>query len=159
MGELPRSVLTRALLGLLVTTCLLVPQGACSLVLDSGQTQCAVNEDCAHFGNHPVCQAGVCVVSGLGPPGCSTDPPTSSEQFANRCTTATTLQFDNCSKLQLCSDNDLAAAMGTAMRPVPLGMTPPPINSQPMPTLRCADAGNIIYVTGSTNLPPLIKAV
>lgn len=159
MGELVQSVLTRALLGLLVTTCLLVPQGGCSLVLDSRQTQCAVDEDCAHFGNHPACQAGVCVLSGLGPPGCSTDPPTKPEQFANQCTTATTLQFDNCSKLQLCTDNDLAAAMGTAMPPVPLGVTPPPINTLPTPTVRCADAGNIIYVTGSTNLPPLIKAV
>ena len=160
MGELVRSVLTRALLGLLVTTCLVVPPGGCSLVLDSSQTQCAVDEDCAHFGNHPACRAGVCVQSGLGPPGCSTDPPTSSEQFANQCTTATTLQFDNCSKLQLCTNDDLAAAMRMAMPPVPQGITPPPIVTQPMPTLRCADAGNlIIYVTGSTNLPPLIKAV
>ena len=159
MGELVRSVLTRALLGLLVTTCLVVPQGGCSLVLDSSQTQCAVDEDCAHFGNHPTCRSGVCIQSGLGPPGCSTEPPSSSEQFANQCTTATTLQFDNCMKLGLCTDGDLAAAMGTAMPPVPLGVTPPPINTLPTPTVRCADAGNIIYVTGSTNLPPLIKAV
>ena len=152
MGELVRSVLTRALLGLLLTTCLFAPQLGWSLVLDSGQTQGAVDEDCAHFGNHPVCRSGVCVASGLGPPGCTTDPPASSEQFANQCTTATTLQFDNCSKLQLCSENDLAAAMGTAMPPVPLGMTPPPINTKLMPTVRCADAGNIIYVTVSTNL-------
>ena len=159
MGELVQSVFARALLGLLVTTCLLVPQGSCSLVLDSSQTQCTVDEDCAHFGDHPACRAGICVASGLGPPGCSPDPPTKPEQFANQCTTAATLQFDNCSKLQLCTDNDLAAAMGTAMAPVPLGVTPPPILTQPVPTLHCADAGNIIYVTGSTNLPPLIKAV
>jgi hypothetical protein len=159
MGELVRSVLTRALLGLLVTAGLLAPPAGCSLVLDSSQTQCAVDGDCAHFGNHPVCRAGVCVASGLGPPGCSTDPPTQPEQFANQCTTASTLQFDNCSKLQLCTDNDLAAAMGKAMPPVPLGGTPAPIITQAMPTVRCADAGNVIYVTGSTNLPPLIKAV
>jgi hypothetical protein len=159
MGELTRCVLTRALLGLLVTTGLLVPQGGCSLALDSRHTQCAADEDCAHFGDHPVCRTGVCVESGVGPPGCSTASPTTPEQFANQCTTATTLQFDNCAKLQLCTDDDLATAMGTAMPPVPLGMTPPPVNTQAMPTVRCADAGNVIYVTGSTNLPPLIKAV
>lgn len=159
MGQLVRSVSTRAVLGWLVTTGLVAPQGACSLVLDSRQTQCTVDEDCAHFGNHPVCQTGVCVVSGLGPPGCATDPPTRPEQFANQCTTATALQFDNCMKLGLCNDTDLAMAMGTAMAPVPLGVTPPPVNTQPTPTAHCAGAGNVIYVTGSTNLPPLIKAV
>lgn len=156
MGELLQSVSTRAILA---TACLLVPQGACSLILDSRQTQCSVDEDCAHFGDHPVCRAGVCVVYGLGPPGCTTNPPTTPDQFANQCTMATTLQFDNCSKLQLCTDDDLATAMGTAMAPVPIGVTPPPVITQPMPTLHCADAGNVIYVTGSTNLPPLIKAV
>jgi hypothetical protein len=158
MGDLIRSVLARALLAL-ATTCLLVPQGGCSLILDSSQTQCAVDEDCAHFGDHPMCRSGVCVLSGLGPPGCSTDPPTKPDQFANQCTTAQTLQFDNCSRLQLCNDSALASAMGTAMPPVPLGTPPPPLNTESMPTVHCADAGNNIYVTGSTNQPPLIKAV
>lgn len=159
MGEPVRSVLARALLGLLGTIGLLVPQGGCSLILDSSQTQCAVDEDCAHFGDHPVCRSGVCVLSGLGPPGCSTDPPTQPDQFANQCTMAQTLQFDNCARLQLCNDSSLERAMGTAMSPVPLGSPPPPVNTESMPTVHCADAGNVIYVTGSTNLPPLIKAV
>lgn len=129
------------------------------MVLDSSPTQCAVDEDCAHFGDHPVCQAGVCVASGLGPPGCFFGQPTTQDQFADQCTTAQTLQFDNCSKLQLCTDTDLAMAMGTAMSPPALPPPPAPLNPEPTPTMKCADAGNVIYVTGSTNLPPLIKAV
>jgi hypothetical protein len=159
MGELVRSVFTRVLLASLITSFLLVPQGACSLVLNSSPTQCSVDEDCAHFGDHPVCQAGVCVASGLGPSGCFFGEPTTQDQFANQCTTAQTLQFDNCSRLQLCNDGALSAAMGMTMPPLPLGTPAPVGNPEPTPTMKCADAGNVVYVTGSTNLPPLIKAV
>ncbi|HEX3765154.1 MAG TPA: hypothetical protein VHW23_40940 [Kofleriaceae bacterium] len=102
------------------------------------------------------------MVSGLGPPGCfvpTPTAPTTQDQFANQCTRAQTLEFDNCTRLQLCSDNALSAAMGTTMPPVPIAPPPPVTTPEPQPTAHCADAGNVIYVTGSTNLPPLIKAV
>lgn len=158
MGELLRSIVPQALLAGLTAGSIAAQEG-CSLILDSDQTQCTVDEDCAHFGGHPVCRSGVCVTSGVGPPGCSAEPPTRPEQFASQCTTAQTLQFDNCARLGLCSETALAQAMGTAMPPVPLGTPPPPLNTEAMPTVKCADAGNVIYVTGSTNLPPLIRAV
>src|SRR6185436_15925286 len=130
-----------------------------SCTMEHASVPCSVDEDCAHLGNDPVCRAGACVASGLGPPGCFSGEPATSDQFANQCTTAQTLQFDNCARLQLCTDNALSAAMTTAVTPVPLGGIPPPIITEPTPTVKCADAGNIIYVTGSTNLPPLIRTV
>ena len=44
--------------------------GGCSVFLDSSSQQCMTNTDCERFADHPVCQQGVCVQSGLGPPGC-----------------------------------------------------------------------------------------
>lgn len=154
MRELVRSILTSMLpASLAVTT-------ACSFVVDSNPTQCSVDNDCAHFGGHPLCQDGVCVASGLGPADCFFGEPTTQDQFANRCTTAQTLQFDNCARLQLCDDSSLSAAMGTIVPPTPLGAIPPPVVSQTAPAVHCTDVlSNIIYVTGSTNLPPLLKAV
>lgn len=132
----------------------------CSLVLDDNGTQCTVDADCENFGSHPLCQAGVCVASGLGPPGCFFGEPKTQDQFANQCTLAQTYQFDNCARLGLCDDNALATAFTKAVQPVSLGMIPPPISVEPMPTVMCSDASpNIIYITGSTNLPPLLKAV
>lgn len=132
----------------------------CSLVLDENGTQCTSDADCEPFGSHPWCRAGVCVASGLGPPGCFFGAPTTQDQFANQCTSAQTYQFDNCARLGLCDDNALATAFTKAVQPAFLGAVPPPVNNQTMPTVNCADVSpNIIYITGSTNLPPLLKAV
>ena len=132
----------------------------CSLAVDTNITQCTVDADCDHFGSHPSCQAGVCVSSGLGPPNCFFGTPSAASDFANQCTTAQTFQFDNCARLNMCDDAALAGALTTNIAPVDLGSIPPPVNPQPTPTVDCsAVSPNIIYITGSTNLPPLIKAV
>jgi len=54
---------------------------ACSLTVDTSTTQCTVDADCEHFGSHPSCQAGVCVSSGLGPPGCFFGTPMQQSDF------------------------------------------------------------------------------
>jgi len=135
----------------------------CSFVLDKNENQCTVDADCDHFGSHPLCQAGVCVASGLGPPGCFFGTPKTQEEFANQCTTAHTSQFDNCARLGLCDDASLTAAFSAAVTPANLGTIPPSNINEPLPTTACSSASNvpsnIIYVTGSTNLPPLLKAV
>ncbi len=143
-----------------VMLCLLVASSGCSVIADTNVTQCDVDADCEHFGGHPVCQANVCVASGLGPEGCFFGEPTAQTEFANRCTTARTYQFDNCARLGMCDANALANAYTTQSMPANLGAIPPPVNNQPVPTVNCVDvAPNIIFITGSTNLPPLIKAV
>ena len=125
----------------------------CSFVLDKNENQCTVDADCDHFENHPFCQAGVCV-------DCFPGQPTTQDQFANQCTTAQTFQFDNCARLGLCDDAALAAAFNTSAPPADLGMIPPPIMTEQKPSIPCASVSpNIVYVTGSTNLPPLLKAV
>jgi hypothetical protein len=132
----------------------------CSLLVDKEVTQCTVDSDCAHFGDHPSCQAGVCVPSGLGPPGCFFGEPTAQAEFANQCTTSQTFQFDNCARLGMCDPAALAAAFTTTATPANLGTVPPPVGNQPVPTVNCVDVTpNRIFVTGSTNLLPLIKAV
>jgi hypothetical protein len=133
---------------------------ACSLTVDTSTTQCTVDADCEHFGSHPSCQAGVCVSSGLGPPGCFFGTPMQQSDFANQCTTSQTFQFDNCKRLGLCDDQAVAGAFTTNAAPQDLGTIPPPVTNEPTPTVNCtAVAPNIIFITGSTNLPPLIKAV
>jgi hypothetical protein len=139
---------------------------ACSFALDSNEAQCSVDDDCLRFDDGPdftgraVCQAGVCVNSHLGPKGCSFAEPKSADDFANHCTAAKTLQFDNCTRLGLCDDSALTGAMSAKVAPMTQGALPAPIGQQQTPTERCTDVlTNIIYVTGSTNLPPLIKAV
>jgi hypothetical protein len=136
----------------------------CSFALDSGWEQCSTDEDCATFetDRHVACQSNVCVRSEFGPAGCSTREPTTDSEFANRCTTAMTMQFDNCERLGLCSDVMLAGAMATKVMPTATGSITTPENHQTAPTVTCAQAltdSTIIYVTGSTNLPPLIQAV
>ena len=132
---------------------------ACSLAVDQQVVQCEADTDCVRFGNYPSCQQGVCVASGLGPEGCFFGAPSSPEEFANQCTTSKTYQFDNCLRLGLCDDPALNAAMLKTLPPANLGAVPPPVNNQPTPTTNCADLPNPIYITGSTNLVPLIKAV
>jgi hypothetical protein len=131
---------------------------SCSFVLDQNETQCSTDSDCEHFGGHPSCQAGVCTASGLGPDGCFFGTPSAQSDFANQCTTAQVIPFDNCARLGLCDDGALTAAFNLTTTPSN-GTIPPPINNEPTPTVNCTDLGNIIIVTGSTNLPPLIKAV
>jgi hypothetical protein len=101
------------------------------------------------------CELIVNTDTGLGPPGCALDAP----DFANRCTTATLIPFDNCARLNACDSTALTAALQVSAVPPPPQAAPPPA-TQPVPTVNCVDvAPNPIYVTGSTNLPPLIAAV
>ncbi len=141
---------------------------SCSLIVDKSETQCSVDSDCDHFGNHPSCQQGVCVDSGLGPPGCFFGTPMQQSDFANQCTTSQTFQYDNCGLLNLCGSNALSSAMTTAITPTPgtdSGKVSAPVTTQPTPTIMCSAlpsmgvASAVMYITGSTNLPPLIKAV
>ena len=139
---------------------MLVAATGCSLAVDTNVRQCAVETDCDHFGSHPSCQQGVCVASGLGPPGCFFGDPDAQADFANQCTTSQTLKFDNCTRLHACDDPSLAAIFEKAAPPPNLGTVPAPLIVEPTPTVSCGDvAPNRIYITGSTNLPPLIEAV
>src|SRR5579872_1138735 len=100
----------------LAATGLLLTSAACSVLLDHDPTQCHTDGDCAHFGDHPYCQGGLCVSSGLGPAGCFYGTPTQPGEFLNQCTTAQCLSFDSCQH-GLCGDaGDLDAAL----------VTPPP---------------------------------
>jgi hypothetical protein len=150
----------------MMTRLAFVMLASCSLVVDKSETQCSTDSDCVHFGNHPSCQAGVCVDSGLGPPGCFFGTPSAQSDFANQCTTSMTYQYDNCGKLGLCGSDSLNAAMMTTISPGSgAGKVTGPVTNQPTPTYLCSDlptmgiAQNVMYITGSTNLPPLIKAV
>ncbi len=137
-----------------LTVCLL---SGCSFLLDDNANQCQTDDDCASFGVHPYCKNGVCVPSGLGPAGCYFGAPSTNDQFINACTTAQCEPFDNCARLGLCG----ADAGEPPIMPPPDGGAPPaPGTTPPTPTVNCRDvAPNAIYVTGSTNLPPLLKSV
>ena len=130
----------------------------CSLLVDDRNVQCHSDDDCTAFGNHPICSRGICVSSGLGPPGCFYGDPQSPGDFMNGCTTAKCVPYDNCGKLNKCMPDAMIKSM--LMTPTITGKVKALAMPQPMPLMRCQDAAaNVIYVTGSTNFPPLLQAV
>ncbi|WNG56361.1 hypothetical protein F0U59_17520 [Archangium gephyra] len=96
--ELDRSSSLRGLLAVLLLACT-----GCSLVVDANANQCVTDADCVTLDSAAICQEGVCVPSGLGPPGCFLGEPSSEEQFLNRCTNSQCIPFDNCARLGLCN--------------------------------------------------------
>jgi hypothetical protein len=142
---------------------LVLTSAACTALLDHNAAQCKSDDDCAHFGNHPYCQGGVCVSSGLGPADCFFGTPQQPQDFLNQCTTAQCVEFDNCQRLGLCADaSDLDAALVSP--PAPQAASPPPTDdggAAVAPSLpSCMDPTNgraqVIYMTGSSNFPPLL---
>jgi len=128
----------------------------CSLIVDKQRVQCEADADCVSFGGHPRCQAGVCVPSGLGPEGCVITSPTSQSDYLNACSTATCQPFDNCQRLGLCGSS---AAMPPTVEPTNPAI-PPLVNPVTPPTQLCADVEpNIIYMYGTADFAPMLRAV
>ncbi|MDC3953993.1 hypothetical protein [Polyangium jinanense] len=101
--------------------------GACNLIVEGATDQCTTDADCSKFGNGSVCQEGVCVLpggssssSGSGGSGggeaCFSGEPTNDEQYLNKCTDATCVDFDNCARLGLCN----GAALPPLVEPTPV---------------------------------------
>jgi hypothetical protein len=131
----------------------------CSLLVDRSD-QCRTDADCAHFdSSHPLCKAGVCVASGLGPPGCYFGAPSNQSHFANACSTSQFVSYDNCGRLGICRTD--VPFPDAVVPPKDLGMVPAIVKPQPTPVVPCVHPTrpNLIYATGSTNLLPLLRAV
>ncbi len=144
---------------------LLVGSAACTLLLDRSATQCQVDGDCLKFGGHPFCQSNVCVDSGLGPPDCFYGTPQTQAQFQNQCTTSQWFPFDDCKRVKSCGSS------------LPTPMPPPsPDASAPAPAATADSGGgdaatlpncldpangraNVVFITGSSNFPPLLAKV
>jgi hypothetical protein len=163
---------------------LLLPVAACSLLLNTSGDQCGSDGDCKKLSAGATCQSGVCV-DGVGggeggtgdgsvPPGdgsakdggpgnvsgfdgCFPGVPKTPDELLNACTTASCVTFDNCTKLGLCNDGGLPAAV------TPEAGAAPGVDAGPNPAIEyCADPAlrpNVVYVTGSTNLPSFLAAV
>ncbi len=132
--------------------------GACSIFVDHTADQCRSDADCAKFADHPTCQSGICISSGLGPPNCFYGTPQTTDQFLNACTTATCIPFDNCQH-GLC-DGGAADLMppnapdgGAA---VPDAGTNADAGSSLPGCLDPIARPQVIYLTGSSNFPPLL---
>ena len=141
--------------------------GGCSVFLDSSSQQCMTNTDCERFADHPVCQQGVCVQSGLGPPGCFFPTPekplTKLTDFLNQCTTSTHQEFNNCDRLTFgCPGGPTTLPpQATAPATPPQGATSVP----PAPTNLCTDGvptsggvPNVVWLFGSADFGPLMRA-
>ena len=140
---------------------LVLGSAACSVILDRNASQCQTDADCAKFGNHPYCRAGVCVSSGLGPAACTYLAPEQTPQepgdFLNQCSQAVCIPFDDCAHLGVCTDagpslaappqSDASASPGSAFD---AGSLP-----------NCMDAtagrGNVVFISGASTWPPLIQ--
>jgi len=90
-----------------ILAALIMAAGACTFIVQDKSDQCTSDADCEHFGSHPFCKEGVCVESGLGPPGCFYGDAGTTEQIQSQCTTAQCLKFDNCARLHLCGGDSL----------------------------------------------------
>jgi hypothetical protein len=82
--------------------------GACSLISKTEIDQCSRDQDCNRLGAGLRCSIGVCVRSdGGGEDGATTctpkEPKTADLEFLNdKCTNATCIPFDNCTRIGLC---------------------------------------------------------
>lgn len=141
----------------LISAGLLGASAACTLILDRSAEQCANDGECARFGAGSVCVANVCSApqEKFGQPGCLD--PDGSTDYLNTCTRAECRPFDNCGLLGVCE--------GGTIEPVPPpegsgGASAAPDSGA---TALCKDlalaAGlTPIYVTGSSNFPPFLRA-
>jgi ABC-type phosphate transport system substrate-binding protein len=136
---------------------------ACTLLLDRSSKQCSSDTDCEQFGGHPLCQNGVCAASGLGPADCFFGAANRPQDFANQCSTAQCLPFDNCQRLGLCGGaTDADAGLIPPIRPdagaTGGGGTGDADGGVSLPS--CADGsqgrGQVMVITGSSNFPPLL---
>jgi hypothetical protein len=128
----------------------------CSFVLDNEKTQCAVDSDCAEFAGYPLCQAGVCVPSGLGPEGCFLGTPDTQSEYLNACSTSKCVPFDNCDRLGLCGGMELPPTT-----PPSTARSPTLVNPVTEPMNLCSDGinpQNVIYLYGSADFGPLLRA-
>jgi hypothetical protein len=137
---------------------------ACTLILDRNSSQCQTDGDCAGFGTGLKCQSGACVApAGVGgPPGCFAGTPQTEAQFLTHCGNASCLPFDSCSH-NVCDAG--AVALDGALLPVVKGDSGggntsqgPSIDPSTLPN--CYDPsqgrGSMLYITGSSNFPPLL---
>ena len=129
--------------------------GACSAIFDHDAAQCATDTDCASFGGHPYCMQSVCVASNLGPDGCFFGTPTTPEQFANQCSTASCSAFDNCARIGLCG----SAAEPAAIAPPTIDAGSASTVDAPTPPVLppcVAPGSNTVVVGGSTAIQPFL---
>lgn len=141
----------------LLSLALIGTAGGCSVLLDKDTVQCKIDDDCnAHFEGHPVCERGVCKDLGLGPRGCFLEPPRTTAEYLNACTTSKCVPFSNCDRLGICPGVQLppSTAPSTAKSPSLTVSVDVPIAS--------CDAGlnpdNVIYLYGSADFGPLLRA-
>ncbi len=92
---------------ILATALLLIALASCSLIVNKAD-QCSSEADCnQEFGGYPACQDGVCVYTGLGPPGCFYGEAGAPAQLATQCTAASCIPFDDCARLGICDGGAL----------------------------------------------------
>jgi hypothetical protein len=159
--SIPTTASRRWAASVLVTT--LLALGACTALVDRDATQCTSDSDCARFGDHPYCQAGVCVASGLGPANCFYGNASQQTDFLNQCSTAQCLSFDNCQRLGLCggaSDFDAALVSPPLPEASTTGGTGAAGDGGTTILPSCMDPSNgrsqVVFLTGSSNFPPLL---
>jgi hypothetical protein len=110
---------------------------------------------------HPLASGGAAGGAGrpavLGPPGCFEGTPSTDNDFFNRCTTSSYLEFDNCERLGLC-----AGEVPPLADPVTTTPDTPTSGAASPPSLGCYDAAErkrLIFMQGSTNFTSFIQAM
>jgi hypothetical protein len=145
--------------------------GACTVLLDHNSVQCRTDADCVRFGSHPFCRGSICTSSGFQPPDCFLGSPQTQSDFLNQCSTnflsdrtgAACLSFDDCDRVGLCSTPADGGTSLTGPPPADGGAAGGAGGAGDAGTAvlsNCRDAsagrGSIVYLTGSSNFPPLL---
>jgi hypothetical protein len=176
-GELGRTPSAHGFAGGVAATALLFGFAACTVILDHGSTQCQTDGDCAGFGVGLVCQSGACTRGGAtgsgGSPNsnhdagadagtvpCFSGTPRQEQDFLNACPA-------QCSAPVSCSHNVCSGTIdfdGGALPPPPIdggstgGGTSSDAGAPALPSCYDPDngRGQVVYITGSSNFPPLL---
>lgn len=133
----------------------------CSALVDKDAVQCTIDADCERLGGHPQCNAGICVETGLGPEGCFAGTPTKQSEFLNACSVSRYEAYDNCERLGLCNGQALPTPTdrGGQLKSTPATAPTRPTNACNEPSSATTDPVNMIYLYGSSDFGPLLRAV
>jgi hypothetical protein len=148
-----------------VVTMVALSGTSCTKLLDHSAVQCRTAADCEHFKNRPICDMdrGECIPSGIQPPTCFLATPmkplVNPEDFLNQCSTNALLP-DPGDPLASCLGYNGQMDPGATIK-VPPPAIAPPASKAAVPTVMCTDLADaagktIMYMTGSSNFPPLL---
>ena len=132
---------------------------ACSVLIDRSAKQCTSQADCTgKWANSTCSDHGICVFATIPVGACLDAAPKEPDDFLNACTSSMCVHFDNCAHM-LCDNPDAPSIPPDGGAPTADAGTTAAADAGTVQLPSCAnptDRPNVIYITGSSNFPPLL---